>query len=51
MDREMLKMIEEWALGKSPLLSMNDYSRGFHDGIEHAKGIVLAIMKEVEETY
>lgn len=51
MDREMLKRIEEWALEKSPHLSMKDYSRGFHDGIEHAKDMVLAIMKEVEETY
>lgn len=51
MDKEMLRRIEEWALEKSPYLSMKDYSRGFHDGIEHAKDIVLAIMKKVEETY
>ena len=51
MDREMLKRIEEWALQTNPYLSMKDYSRGFRDGIEHAKGIVLAIMNEVEETY
>ena len=51
MDREMLKRIEEWALETSPYLSMKDYSMGFHDGIEHAKSIVLAIMKEVEQTY
>ena len=51
MDKEMLRRIEEWALQTSPYLSMKDYSRGFHDGIEHAKGIVLAIIREVEETY
>ncbi len=51
MDSEMLKRIKEWALETSPYLSIKDYSRGFRDGIEHAKRIVLAIMNEVEETY
>lgn len=51
MEREMLKRIEEWALEKSPYHSMSDYATGFHDGIEFAKDIVLAIMNEVEETY
>lgn len=52
MDREMLRRIEEWATHPSSYLSTRtDYARGYRDGIERAKEIVLEIMTEVEETY
>ena len=52
MDREMLKRIEEWATHYSSYLSTStEYARGYRDGIERAKEIVLEIMREVDETY
>ena len=52
MDREMLNRIEEWANEcPSYLSTRTDYARGYRDGIERAKGIVIEIMREVEETY
>lgn len=52
MDKEMLRRIEEWATRSSSYLSTRtEYARGYRDGIERAKEIVLEIMNEVEETY
>ena len=52
MDKEILKRIEEWANScPSYLSTRTDYARGYRNGIERAKGIVLEIMREVEETY
>lgn len=52
MDKEILRRIEEWANSCPSYLSKRtDYARGYRDGIERAKGIVLEIMREVEETY
>lgn len=52
MDKEILRKIDEWANSYPLYLSTStDYARGYRNGIERAKGIVLEIMREVEETY